>query len=214
MNLLKTLAAISSMTMLSRVTGLLRESLMARAFGSGIYTDAFIVAFRLPNLLRRLFAEGAFSQAFVPLLSEYKNKNGEAETKELIDQAATFLVWSTMLVSLVGILAAPLLIYWIVDPASQTPDSTRAAVWMTRFMFPYIVCMSFVALAGGILNTWRQFKIPAFTPVMLNMCFILASLFLPHPYSTLIQEVWGLHWPRRLHVFPLFLFRLMLLYIL
>jgi len=179
MNLLKTLAAISSMTMLSRVTGLLRESLFARAFGSGIYTDAFIVAFRLPNLLRRLFAEGAFSQAFVPLLSEYKNKNGEAETKELVDQAATFLLWSTILISLIGIIAAPLLIYWIVDPKSQTPDSYTAAVWMTRFMFPYIACMSFVALAGGILNTWRQFKIPAFTPVLLNLSFILAALFLP-----------------------------------
>lgn len=181
MNLLKTLAAISSMTMLSRVTGLLRESLFARAFGSGIYTDAFIVAFRLPNLLRRLFAEGAFSQAFVPLLSEYKNKNGEAETKELIDQAATFLLWSTILISVIGIISAPVLIYWIVDPKNQTPDSTTAAVWMTRFMFPYIACMSFVALAGGILNTWRQFKIPAFTPVLLNLSFILAALFLP-PY--------------------------------
>jgi putative peptidoglycan lipid II flippase len=179
MNLLKTLAAISSMTMLSRVTGLLRESLFARAFGSGIYTDAFIVAFRLPNLLRRLFAEGAFSQAFVPLLSEYKNKNGDADTKELVDQAATFLLWSTILISLIGIIAAPLLIYWIVDPKSQTPDSYTAAVWMTRFMFPYIACMSFVALAGGILNTWRQFKIPAFTPVLLNLSFILAALFLP-----------------------------------
>ncbi|HEY0065138.1 MAG TPA: murein biosynthesis integral membrane protein MurJ [Telluria sp.] len=189
MNLLKTLAAISSMTMLSRVTGLLRESLMARAFGSGIYTDAFIVAFRLPNLLRRLFAEGAFSQAFVPLLSEYKNKNGEPETKELIDQAATFLLWSTVLISLAGMLAAPLLIYWIVDPASQTPDSNRAAVWMTRFMFPYIACMSFVALAGGVLNTWRQFKIPAFTPVMLNMSFILASLFLPKYLETPIYAM-------------------------
>lgn len=181
MNLLKTLAAISSMTMLSRVTGLLRESLMARAYGSSIYMDAFIVAFRLPNMLRRLFGEGAFSQAFVPLLSEYKNKQGEAETKELIDQASTFLTWSTILISIIGIVAAPLLINVLVDPKDQTPDSYQAAVWMTRFMFPYIVCMSFVAMAGGILNTWRQFKIPAFSPVLLNIAFILASLFLaPH----------------------------------
>ncbi len=179
MNLLKTLAAISSMTMLSRVTGLLRESLFARAFGSGAYSDAFIIAFRLPNLLRRLFAEGAFSQAFVPLLSEYKTKNGEAETKDLVDHAATFLLWSTMLISVLGIVAAPLLIYWLVDVKNHTPDSIEAAVWMTRFMFPYIACMSFVALAGGVLNTWRQFKIPAFTPVMLNISFILAALFLP-----------------------------------
>lgn len=177
MNLLKTLSAISSMTMLSRVTGLLRESLMARAFGSNAYTDAFIIAFRLPNLLRRLFAEGAFSQAFVPLLSEYKTKNGDAETKELVDQAATFLLWSTMLISLVGIIAAPFLINALVDAAQHTPDSVNAAVFMTRFMFPYIVCMSFVALAGGILNTWSRFKVPAFTPVLLNLSFIGAALF-------------------------------------
>jgi putative peptidoglycan lipid II flippase len=178
MNLLKTLSAISSMTMLSRITGLLRESLMARAFGSNAYTDAFIIAFRLPNLLRRLFAEGAFSQAFVPLLSEYKTKNGEADTKELVDQAATFLLWSTVLISLVGIIAAPFLINAIVDAAQHTPDSIDAAVFMTRFMFPYIVCMSFVALAGGILNTWSRFKVPAFTPVLLNLAFIGAALFL------------------------------------
>ncbi|MES2321034.1 MAG: murein biosynthesis integral membrane protein MurJ [Pseudomonadota bacterium] len=178
MNLLRTLAAISSMTMLSRVTGLLRESLFARAFGASIYTDAFIVAFRLPNLLRRMFAEGAFSQAFVPILSEYKEKNGPEETKQLVDQVGTLLLWSTILISIVGILAAPLLIIWIMEAKDLTPQTYEAAVWMTRFMFPYIACMSFVALAGGVLNTWRQFKIPAFTPVLLNVAFILASLFL------------------------------------
>jgi len=106
MNLLKTLAAISSMTMLSRVTGLLRESLFARAFGAGAYTDAFIVAFRIPNLLRRLFAEGAFSQAFVPILSEYKNQHGQEASKQLADHVATTLVWATLLVSLIGIVGA------------------------------------------------------------------------------------------------------------
>ena len=193
MNLLKTLSAISSMTLLSRITGLLRESLQARAFGSSVYTDAFIVAFRLPNLLRRLFAEGAFSQAFVPLLSEYKNKNGEAETKELVDQAATFLLWATMLISIIGIIAAPLLIHFLVESRDQTPDSYAASVWMTRFMFPYIVCMSFVALAGGVLNTWRQFKIPAFAPVLLNLSFIVAALFvqqhLQHPIYAMAVAV-------------------------
>src|SRR5207248_1710176 len=110
MNLLKTLAAISSMTMLSRVTGLLRESLFARAFGASAYTDAFIVAFRLPNLLRRLFAEGAFSQAFVPILSEYQTKHGNGATKELADHVATALLWATLLTSVAGIIGAPLLI--------------------------------------------------------------------------------------------------------
>ncbi len=179
MNLLRTLAAISSMTMLSRVTGVLRESLFARAFGSSAYTDAYNIAFRLPNLLRRLFAEGAFSQAFVPILSEYKNEHGETETKQLIDHVGTVLLWSTILISIIGIIAAPALVLLIGSGLTKTPGAYDLSVVMTRFMFPYIACMSFVALAGGVLNTWRQFKIPAFTPVLLNMSFILAALFLP-----------------------------------
>jgi putative peptidoglycan lipid II flippase len=178
MNLLKTLAAISSMTMLSRVTGLLRESLFARAFGASAYSDAFIVAFRIPNLLRRLFAEGAFSQAFVPILTEYKTQHGTAATKGLVDHVATVLVWSTLLTSVVGIIASPILILLIAGGLAKTPGAIDSAVWMTRLMFPYIACMSFVALAGGVLNTWRQFKVPAFTPVLLNVSFILAALFL------------------------------------
>jgi len=178
MNLLRTLAAISSMTMLSRVTGLLRESLFARAFGASAYTDAFIIAFRLPNLLRRLFAEGAFSQAFVPILSEYKTQHGEQATKTLVDHVATALIWATVLTSIVGIVGAPLLITMLAGDLRETPGAYDASVIMTQMMFPYIACMSFVALAGGILNTWRQFKVPAFTPVLLNLSFIFASLVL------------------------------------
>ncbi len=174
MNLLRTLSAISSMTMLSRITGLLRETLIARAFGAGGMTDAYIVAFRIPNLLRRLFAEGAFSQAFVPILSEYKNKQGPEASKKLVDHVANTLVWATLLVTLLGILASPVFIYLIANGLEEFD----AAVWMTRVMFPYISFMAFVALAGGVLNTWREFKIPAFTPVLLNLASILASLFL------------------------------------
>lgn len=189
MNLLKTLAAISSMTMLSRVTGLLRESLFARAFGASAYTDAFIVAFRLPNLLRRLFAEGAFSQAFVPILSEYKTQHGEPAIKSLVDHAATVLVWSTLLVAVAGILASPILLLWLGGTLTRQPDAFEAGVWMTRLMFPYITCMSFVALSGGILNTWSQFKIPAFTPVLLNLCSIFAALVLVHYLETPIYAM-------------------------
>jgi putative peptidoglycan lipid II flippase len=174
MNLLRTLSAISSMTMLSRITGLLRETLIARAFGAGGMTDAYIVAFRIPNLLRRLFAEGAFSQAFVPILSEYKNKQGPEASKKLVDHVGNTLVWATLLVTILGIIAAPVFIYLIASGLEEFD----AAVWMTRVMFPYISFMAFVALAGGVLNTWREFKIPAFTPVLLNLASILASLFL------------------------------------
>ncbi|PHV07374.1 murein biosynthesis integral membrane protein MurJ [Janthinobacterium sp. BJB412] len=189
MNLLKTLAAISSMTMLSRVTGLLRETLFARAFGAGAYTDAFIVAFRIPNLLRRLFAEGAFSQAFVPILSEYKVQYGQEASKTLADHVATTLVWATLLVSALGIVGAPLFVYLIATGLNKQPGAFDAAVWMTRLMFPYISFMSFVALSGGILNTWRQFKIPAFTPVLLNLSFIAASLLLQ---SHLAQPIYAM----------------------
>jgi len=174
MNLLKTLSAISSMTMLSRITGLLRETLIARAFGAGGMTDAYVVAFRIPNLLRRLFAEGAFSQAFVPILAEYKNKQGQEASKHLVDHVANTLVWTTLIVTVVGMIASPLLIYLIASGLEEFD----AAVWMTRLMFPYICFMAFVAMAGGVLNTWREFKIPAFTPVLLNLSSILASLFL------------------------------------
>ncbi|HEX9172375.1 MAG TPA: murein biosynthesis integral membrane protein MurJ [Telluria sp.] len=179
MNLLKTLAAISSMTMLSRVTGLLRESLLASAFGASAYMDAFNVAFRLPNLLRRLFAEGAFSQAFVPILSEYKTQQGHDATKTLVDHVATTLVWATLLTSILGIIAAPALLVMIMG-RTEDAGAFDAAVVMTRVMFPYIICMAFVALAGGVLNTWRQFKVPAFTPVLLNLSFIFSSLVLVH----------------------------------
>ncbi len=181
MNLLKTLAAISSMTMLSRVTGLLRESLFARAFGASAYTDAFIIAYRIPNLLRRLFAEGAFSQAFVPILAEYKTTHGEAETKTLVDHVANSLIWSTLAVSVVGIVGSAGLLTLIAS--GLAPDAFKDAVLMTRIMFPYIICMAFAALAGGVLNTWREFKIPAFAPVLLNVSQILAALFLVHYFA-------------------------------
>ncbi len=178
MNLLKTLAAISSMTMLSRITGLLREILFARAFGAGAFTDAFNVAFRIPNLLRRLFAEGAFSQAFVPILAEYKNQQGQEASKRLADHVGNTLVWSTVIVSIIGIIASPLFLLFIAPGLEKDPAAFDAGVWMTRLMFPYIAFMAFVALAGGVLNTWSEFKIPAFTPVLLNISSILASLFL------------------------------------
>ena len=177
MNLLKALATISSMTMLSRITGLVRELLIARAFGASVYTDAFFVAFRIPNLLRRLFAEGAFSQAFVPILAEYKNQQGEEETRTLVDYVASALFWSLFATCVVGIVAAPIVVLAIATGLKSDALAFDASVVMTRIMFPYIGFMSLVALAGGVLNTWREFRIPAFTPVLLNISFIVAALF-------------------------------------
>lgn len=181
MNLLKTLLTISGMTMLSRITGLVRELLIARAFGASGFTDAFFVAFRIPNLLRRLFAEGAFSQAFVPILAEYVNKKGTEPAKELIDKVATVLIWTLVLICTLGIMAAPGVVYLIATGLESNSHVFELSVLMTRIMFPYTLFMSLVAMAGGVLNTWREFRVPAFTPVLLNVSFIVAALFVaPH----------------------------------
>ena len=177
MNLHKTLATIFGMTMLSRITGLIRDVLISRAFGASGFTDAYFVAFRIPNLLRRLFAEGAFAQAFVPILAEYKNQRGNEATKEMADHVATILVWALVGTCLLGIALAPGIVYLMATGLKQNPAVFDVTVNMTRIMFPYIGFMSFVVLAGGILNTWREFRIPAFTPVLLNLSFIAASLF-------------------------------------
>ncbi len=178
MNLHKTLATVSGMTMLSRVTGLIREFLIARTFGASVYTDAFFVAFRIPNLLRRLFAEGAFSQAFVPILAEYKNQRGNRATRVLTDHVATVMFWTLLATSVIGVLAAPLLVLVMASGFASNAQAMSLSVAMTRIMFPYILFMSLVALAGGILNTWREFRVPAFTPVLLNLSFIAAALML------------------------------------
>lgn len=177
MNLLRALATVSGMTLLSRILGFARDFVVARAFGAGLATDAFFVAFKLPNLLRRLFAEGAFSQAFVPILGEYKNKRGDEVTRELVDHVAGILVLILSAVTVVGIATAPLLV-WISAPGfAADAGKFDLTVTLTRITFPYILFMSLVALAGGILNTWSRFALPAFTPVLLNLSFIGMALF-------------------------------------
>ena len=164
MNLLKALATVSGMTLLSRILGFVRDFAIARIFGAGMMTDAFIVAFKLPNLLRRLFAEGAFSQAFVPILGEYKNKQGEAAAKSLIDRVTTLLFLTLLAVTAFGMAGAPLLIYLSAPGFSADAEKFALTVELTRITFPYILFMSLVALSGGILNTWSRFAVPAFTP--------------------------------------------------
>ena len=177
MNLLRALATVSGMTLLSRVLGFVRDFVIARTFGAGLATDAFFVAFKLPNLLRRMFAEGAFSQAFVPILGEYRNKRGEVDTKELVDHVASLLAMALFAITAIGIATAPLLV-WISAPGfAADAEKFELTVALTRITFPYIFFMSLVALAGGILNTWSRFALPAFTPVLLNISFIGMALF-------------------------------------
>jgi putative peptidoglycan lipid II flippase len=170
-NLLKAASTVSLLTLLSRVTGLVREQLVAATFGASGVTDAFNVAFRIPNLFRRLFAEGAFSQAFVPLLAATREREGDAGTRLLIDAVATVLAWVLVATCVVGVAGAPLLV-WMIGSGLERFD---LAVALTRWMFPYIGFMSMVALAAGILNTWRRFALPAITPVLLNLSVIAAA---------------------------------------
>jgi putative peptidoglycan lipid II flippase len=181
MNLLKTAATISGLTLLSRITGLLRETLTAAFFGAGSQTDAFFVAFRLPNLLRRLFAEGAFSQAFVPVLGQIRAEQGDGPARDLARKAALLLTAALALICLLAILAAPLLVWLMSGGFGGNKDTFDLAVVLTRWMFPYILLISLVALAAGVLNTWSSFKAPAFAPVLLNISFIGCILLLsPH----------------------------------
>ena len=192
MNLLRVLATVSGMTMVSRVTGLVRENLMARIFGASVATDAFFVAFRIPNLLRRLFAEGAFSQAFVPILGEFKAQRPPEETRLLVDHVATVLTWALIAVTVAGVVGTPVVVWLLAGglksdrcgvPSADgsIDDGFELAVLLTRLMFPYIALIGLVAGASAILNTWRRFAVPAFTPVLLNLSFIGCSLLLaPH----------------------------------
>ena len=181
MNLLRALATVSSLTFVSRILGFVRDALIARLFGAGLATDAFFVAFRLPNLLRRLFAEGAFSQAFVPILSEYKSREGPEAAHDLVNRVASLLSLVLLLLSVVGIAIAPLIIYFTAPGFSAEPAKFELTVAMLRVTFPYILFISLVSLAGGVLNTWSRFAIPAFTPSLLNLCFIAGALWLA-PY--------------------------------
>jgi putative peptidoglycan lipid II flippase len=181
MNLLRALATVSSLTLVSRVLGFIRDTVIARAFGAGLYSDAFFVAFRIPNLLRRMFAEGAFSQAFVPVLAEYKNRRGHEATRQLIDEVSGWLALVLVAVSVIGILAAAPIIYVSAPGFSTNAQKFDITVELLRITFPYIAFISLTALAGGILNTYSNFTVPAFTPSLLNLSFIVFALWLaPH----------------------------------
>ena len=193
MSLFKSASTVSLFTLVSRVTGFARETLIATVFGASALTDAFNVAFRIPNLFRRLFAEGAFSQAFVPVLAATRAEKGDDATRLLIDKVATLLAWAVMLTSLLGVLGAPWLVWAMASGLKQSAQGLQTAVNLTGIMFPYIAFMSLVALSAGILNTWRRFAVPAATPVLLNVCMI-GSAWLGAPWlrSQGIEPIYSL----------------------
>lgn len=192
MSLLKAAASVSAMTLLSRISGFVRDTLLAIAFGAGFAMDAFVVAFRLPNLLRRLFAEGAFSQAFVPILGEYRSRRGEEATRALAARVLGALSVALVIATAVGVVAAPLLVYASAWGFAKDADKFSLTVTMLRICFPYIFFISLTSFAAGILNTWGSFKAPAFTPLILNLSFIgFALLAAPHFERPILALAWA-----------------------
>lgn len=188
--LLKSTCTVGGMTTISRIFGLIRDIVIARLFGAGAGVDVFIVAFRIPNFLRRLFAEGGFSQAFVPVLAEYKEQRDEASVKALVDQTSATLGLILFVVTLLGILAAPVLIL-IFAPGFDDVKHVMASD-MLKITFPYILFISLTAFAGSILNIHKQFAVPAFTPVLLNLSLIACAIWLAPQMDIPVKALaWG-----------------------
>ncbi|GAB1261394.1 murein biosynthesis integral membrane protein MurJ [Aurantivibrio plasticivorans] len=190
--LLKSSAVVSSMTMLSRVLGLVRDNILFRYIGAGADADAFFLAFKIPNFLRRLFAEGAFAQAFVPVLSEYREAGSVAAVKELIDRVAGCLGASLLLVTVLMVVGAPVVTgvfalgYW------NDPYKFGLTTDFIRFTAPYLFLISMTGFAGAILNSFGYFAVPAFTPVLLNVCLISAGVFVsPMVDPPALALAWG-----------------------
>ncbi len=180
--LLQSTAVVGAMTLLSRVLGLVRDVVYARFFGAGLLMDAFFVAFKIPNIFRRFFAEGAFSQSFVPVFAEYEQQRTQAEVQALADRVAGTLGLILFGFTLVGVLAAPVLIGiagagWLLNPDADSAAKYDLAVSMLRFTFPYLLFISLTALAGAILNTYQRFAAAAFVPVLLNVVLISFAAF-------------------------------------
>ncbi|MBS0002878.1 MAG: murein biosynthesis integral membrane protein MurJ [Thioalkalivibrio sp.] len=185
-------AIVSGMTLISRVLGYLRDMVLAVTFGASANTDAFFVAFRIPNFFRRLFAEGAFSQAFVPIFAEYRERHGRVALRDLLDHTAGTMLAVLTLVTVLGVLAAPWLIWVFAPGLAQAGGRQELAAQMLRITFPYLLFISLTAMAAGILNSIGRFAVPAFTPVFLNLALIAAALWaaplFPEP---IVALAWG-----------------------
>ena len=185
---------VSAMTFVSRILGLVRDFVIARLFGANELTDAFLVAFRIPNFFRRLFAEGAFSQAFLPILAETKANQNDQEVQLVINHIATKLLSVLMIVTLIAVILAPLVIFIFAWGFYFKDDSSQfhLASEMLRITFPYLLLISLTALSGSILNTYDNFTVPAFTPVLLNIALILSAIYLSQFLNNPIMALaWG-----------------------
>lgn len=180
------------MTMLSRLLGFVRDAIVARVFGAGMATDAFFVAFKLPNLLRRIFAEGAFSQAFVPILAEYKSQQGDEATRTFLAYVSGMLTLILALVTVAGMVAAPWVIMVTAPGFAATADRFELTSALLRVTFPYILLISLASMVGSVLNTWNRFSVPAFAPTLLNVSMIGFALFAtPYFHPPVMALAWA-----------------------
>ena len=188
----RSLAKVGSNTLLSRILGFVRDLVVAHVFGANAGTDAFFVAFKIPNFLRRLFAEGAFAVAFVPVLTEYKERRSFEELKRFVDHVAGTLGSVLLAVTLAGVLGAPVLAMIFAPGFIGSEGKMDLAVDMLRLTFPYLLFISLTAFAGGILNAHSRFGVPAFTPVLLNISLICSALWLaPQMERPIMALAWG-----------------------
>lgn len=190
--LVKSTSAVASMTMISRVFGFIRDMVTAQLFGASLFSDAFFVAFRIPNFMRRLFAEGSFSQAFVPVLSEYQKQKTPAEIQLFINSMAGTLGSVLLIVTFFGILLAPVIVKLFAPGYAIGSERYDLAVLMLRITFPYLLLISLTAFSGAILNTYSRFWVAAFTPVFLNISMIATALLLsPYLHVPIVALAWG-----------------------
>lgn len=190
-NLVKSTSVIISMTLISRVFGFLRDMAMAAIFGTGAAFDAFTMAFRIPNFMRRLFAEGSFSQAFVPVLAEYQKQKSKEDIQNFINAVTGTLGIALIIVTIIGIIAAPFIVHIFAPGFQSGTPRYDLSVTMLRITFPYLFLISLTAMSGAILNTYSRFWVAAFTPVFLNIVMIAAAFWLSPAFS---QPIIGLAW--------------------
>ncbi len=213
--LVKSTSVVISMTMISRIFGFLRDMVTASVFGATGQFDAFSIAFRIPNLMRRLFAEGSFSQAFVPILSEYQRQKSQEEVKRFINAMSGTLGMTLLLVTIISIIGAPWIVRLFAPGFATDGQRFDLAVTMLRITFPYLFLISLTAFSGAILNTYNRFWVAAFTPVFLNIVMIVSAIWLsPQFASPIIGLAWGVfiagivqlffQWPflKQLHLLP------------
>lgn len=190
--LLKSTSTVSAMTFFSRILGFIRDMVVAHMFGAGAGLDAFLVAFKIPNFMRRLFAEGAFSQAFVPVLSETVAVKSQPEVQFLIDRVCGCLLLVLTLITILGCVGAPFLITLFAPGFNENPQQFALASEMLRWTFPYLLLISMTAFFSGIQNAHNRFALPALTPVLLNISMIFAALYLTgFAADPVIALAWG-----------------------